>query len=211
MKKPLFFLLSVSLLCPFLAAAQDPEPFVPQHEFRLEAGAFPVTPYSTIFGEDFWDQTWNHYLGSTCYRGAVRTTGAIGVSYGYRALKWLDIGATVSYVGYYGNYYDSVQGDKSVAKLDVHYVTMMPFVRFNWCRRPLYRVYSSVEIGARWAHEKQYTDAYENDVLATGQVTFVGISVGRKFFGFAELGTGARGSLIGGVGFRFDAGTKKHK
>jgi len=76
----------------------------------------------------------------------------------------------------------------------------VPQCRFNWLRRDLVKMYSSIGVGFL-AGQDMYDEFL---ILPVGQVSPVGIEVGRKVFGFCELGigmlyTGAKA----GIGFRF--------
>lgn len=79
--------------------------------------------------------------------------------------------------------------------------SVMPTVRFNWFYREKVQLYSSVAV----ALVTDFDGAY-----LWGDVTLVGCSFGRKFFGFTELGLGMSGWGRAGVGYRFDA-VKKQK
>lgn len=55
-----------------------------------------------------------------------------------------------------------------------------------------------------YEHENaNYYDFSYTDTILTGQFTPLGITVGRRFFGFAEVGIGAQGCLICGLGYKF--------
>ena len=72
----------------------------------------------------------------------------------------------------------------------------MPTVRFNWFYRDAVQLYSTVSIGVITDFDEAYP---------WGDLTLVGCSFGRKFFGFAEVGMGTAGWLRAGVGYRFNA------
>ena len=80
-------------------------------------------------------------------------------------------------------------------------LSVMPTVRFNWFYREKVQLYSTVALAL-------VTDF--DSVYPWGDVTLVGCSFGRKFFGFTELGLGMAGWVRAGVGYRFDA-VKKQK
>lgn len=221
MKKPISLLLFFGLLCPFFAAAQTPQtpedpelpkkphPFQPKHEFRFEAGLLPITPYGFWHDDCCDDIGWWYPLGETTYDGPVYTTGALGVAYGYQVLKHLQIGVTLNYVRYSGSRYDVTMGDRPVAKKSLNYIGLMPYVRGTWLNRRHVQLYSALNLGMLYMHEKEYEERFYNDMSVTAHLTLLGVSVGRKVFGFAEYGVGARGFFTVGVGYRFDATNKQ--
>jgi hypothetical protein len=85
---------------------------------------------------------------------------------------------------------------------NLYMIGVMPTVRFVWYWREKVQLYSSVSLGVM-------TDMYE--ILPWGDVTLVGCSFGRKFFGFTEVGFGASGIFRIGMGYRFDAAGKNKK
>ena len=49
---------------------------------------------------------------------------------------------------------------------------------------------------------------YRTNYYCAFDLKFLGLSVGRKWFGFMELGYGSRGVINAGFGYRFNAKTK---
>ncbi|MBP3482734.1 MAG: hypothetical protein J6K28_05000 [Alistipes sp.] len=184
-----------------LPAARKRTPFVRQHELRLTAGAYPVIPFInwTCCGEDyFYDMNYD-----STYRGAEYTCGAWSLSYDYRFKKWFDLGLVFSYYGIYSKSYDADNG-AFVARNRAHYLTVMPMVRFTWLNREWVRMYSSVGLGATFGFgRRDYDNGPFDDSIFAFQLTPIGIAVGRSFFGFAEVGVGAQGALMIGVGYKF--------
>ena len=204
MKKLLLLIFLLAALPTALAAQEEmparrQEPFVRQHELRLTAGAYPFMPYRLLerFGCDD-----SPALGRT-HRGPVRTGGVWTLAYDYRFRKWFDLGLTVGYYGEYSSSYRNL--DSSLAGRNrAHAVTVMPVARFTWLNRKWVRMYSSLGLGATFGFGHLDYDSYyfEETTLAL-QFTPVGISVGRSLFGFAEIGFGAQGALMMGVGYKF--------
>ncbi len=202
--KKLLFLLLLPVLLPSALSAQEEtpvrkrEPFVRQHELRLTAGAYPVLPFWIDLGcEDYrpvFDRT---------HRGPVYTAGAWSLSYDYRFRKWFDLGLTLGYYGEYSRSYSNMNASP-VGRNRAHAITVMPAVRFTWLNRRWVRMYSSLGLGATFVfgHRDHNTDSFRERHVAF-QFTPVGISVGRSLFGFAEIGAGAQGCLMMGVGYKF--------
>lgn len=181
------------------AAARKREPFVRQHELRLTAGAYPLMPYRLLerFGCDDRPALYR------THRGPVRTGGVWTLSYDYRFKKWFDLGLALSYYGEYSNSYSNF--DSSLASRNrAHAITVMPVARFTWLNRKWVRMYSSFGLGATFGFgHLDYDSYYFEETTFALQFTPVGISVGRSLFGFAEIGVGAQGVLMMGMGYKF--------
>ena len=207
-------------------AASQGSIFTPEHEFRLGIGAYPLAEsmdyffrskdgYLGSYGGNYggaygglYGNTSNHYTSALTYTGPRIFTGSISASYTYNVLSWLSVGAAFTYAGDSQKRYDRVT-DHELEKNSANRFYLMPMVRFNYLNRPLIRLYSQVGIGISYMHEKKHIDG--NRYVASGcgtaaQVTLLGVSVGKKLFGFAELlGTGVQGSVVVGIGYKFNA------
>lgn len=206
MKKLLLLIFLLTALPAVLAAQEEmparrQEPFVQQHELRLTAGAYPFMPYQ-LFERTGCDADRSALLGRT-HRGPIYTSGVWTLAYDYRFRKWFDLGLAVSYYGEYCRSYSNL--DSSFVGRDrIHAVTVMPVARFTWLNRKWVRMYSSLGLGATFGFGclDRGTDCFSATSVAL-QFTPVGISVGRSLFGFAEIGFGAQGALMMGIGYKF--------
>lgn len=170
----------------------------PRHDFKVGIGAFPLL-FGGIDGNYglYDDATWKmvDLLDRDC-RGDLRTTGCIFGSYSYRLLKWLKLGASVSYLHFWRDY---ASGDESST-----YIFAMPFVEFAWLNRKYFRMYSALGVGVDFVKVKDSGISKNDSYSEAGvQLTYLGMSVGSKLFGFAELGVGNRGLVSAGIGYRF--------
>ncbi len=177
-------------------------PFEQQHEVRVSVG---IEPLYAIFQMPF-DGYYDNFHIDRTFDGPTYTTGAINLSYGYRFRRWFDFGVLFSYNTEYKRQFDALTGDY-LHRIYQHHITIMPTVRFTWLNRKWLRMYSSLGMGVTFGvqsiTEKQ--QLYDTDRLAFGfQCTCLGITVGKSFFGFAELGVGAKGTAVFGIGYRFN-------
>lgn len=210
MKRTLTALLLLTVYCLSGQELRKPpapgEKFVPEHEFRISAGAFPF--FSNDMGD--WDYRYDVRTGldaSKRYRGSTYTTGAVTASYCYRYLRWLDFGISLSYTNEYYWMYSNID-NAGIKRHMAHFISIIPTARFTWFRRRSVRMYSACGLGVTFLTgdiDKKYT----SDSGVGLQLTYFGISAGKRVFGFAELGTGAHGTLIGGVGYRFNGKNAK--
>ncbi len=210
--KKLLLLFLLSAMPAGVFAQEEPavvrvrRPFKPQHELRLTAGAYPLLPSMSD-----WEGCAAGIFHDRTHRGPVYTSGTWSLSYDYRFKKWFDLGLTFSYYGEYSRSYSN-RDSSLVGRNRAHAVTVMPMARFTWLNRRWVRMYSSLGLGATFGYGRFDTEGSrpENAMIAF-QVTPVGISVGRSFFGFAEIGLGAQGALMMGVGYRFNPKNKRAK
>lgn len=210
--KKLLLLFLLSAMPAGVFAQEEPavvrvrRPFTPQHELRLTAGAYPLLPSMSD-----WEGCAAGIFHDRTHRGPVYTSGTWSLSYDYRFKKWFDLGLTLSYYGEYSRSYSN-RNSSPVGRNRAHAVTVMPMARFTWLNRRWVRMYSSLGLGATFGYGRFDTEGSrpENAMIAF-QVTPVGISVGRSFFGFAEIGLGAQGALMMGVGYRFNPKNKRAK
>jgi len=152
------------------------------------------------------------------YSSGVIATPTISIGYKYRLAKWFWLGATVSYTGFFETIYDRVS-NKKYSTYNSHMLTVMPEVRFSWLNTKFVTLYSGIGLGVNFIFEETYyaenngriKAGYSTDYVGlspTGQVTFVGIHVGRKWYGFTEIGIGTRGIIQAGFGYNFNSKKK---
>lgn len=183
----------------------------PRHAVSLEIGAYPLSGSLTLFpGMRCYDDEVSYPPDASgpeqkVHTGPLRRSGAFGTCYAYRAKRWLEIGITFTYAGFKRNSLRKSDGGVA-ARWRKRDLTLMPFVRFSWLNRRSMRLYSGLQFGCQWCREEDSRFGYLDYGLFAAQFTWLGISVGRRFFGYAELGTGMRGIFVGGLGYRFGAG-----
>lgn len=188
----------------------------PQHSLSLEFGAFPgcvnrpLIPGSEGGCDDYSSWLWpGEYPGERrYYEGPLRVTGGIGISYGYRVRRWFEVGASLTYSGFYQNLYYSRNAGVAGRVRD-HYVTLMPYARFSWLNRRSVRLYSSLHLGIQANWQKSYFYPTWNNYYLAAHLTPFGIRVGRRLFGYGEVGVGMRGVFVLGIGYGIGAKSDK--
>jgi len=127
--------------------------------------------------------------------------GSYSLSYHYRIKNWLWCGAYVNFFptkerDYHWNYYydDCYYDNYFTTKISV-----APSVRFSYFNKPLVNLYSAASVG--WGLTMRGNDRPNLNVFF--QITFFGISVGKNFFGGAEVGIGYKGLFCANLGYRF--------
>ena len=135
------------------------------------------------------------------YTGPIYQLTTLGLSYSKSLQPWLALGAKATFGAAWQNVYDTYT-DELLYNNNVYNIAALFDVRFNWLRRTNVEMYSSVALGLL-AHAERANGG----IAPMADVAFVGIKVGRGFYGFVEVGAGVGGSVRGGLGFRFN--TKK--
>lgn len=189
------------------------EAYKPQHDLRVMVGFGPMF--------DTWDAAdreehngWNpayavlhskyeeSFFGRHCF-------ASLSLSYAYRVAERWEIGAGVSYTGFYNGLW-RVSDSRKVETHREYYLSVMPQLRYSWMSRARFRLYSAGELGVQLAMRRGFfEDKFQTQAVATGQLTVLGVTIGRKYFFSGEFGAGCRGVVNLGMGWRFDAKNTK--
>lgn len=181
----------------------------PRHEVSLKAGAFPFTGNCGHLGLSIGAERLPLYPGIFATPDAVaafkvrysprKTSGGITAAYYYRATYALWVGVAFTYTGLYGDIFDTRTGRK-VSSNDMATISVAPALRLQWLNRPMVRCYSALAIGPA-VDITAIDDRRETYLGLSG--TIAGVSVGRRLYGFAEVGAGMQGIFSAGIGYRF--------
>lgn len=134
---------------------------------------------------------------SSLYNSAERYWPCLSINYQHSVKRWLSLGVK-SAVGW------RTGADRYVVSNDVYrrysmcIASLLFNVRFSWLHRSCVSMYSSLGLGAL-AHIR-FGDSW---LVPMFDAAWVGISVGKRVYGYAELGGGVGGVLRAGVGVRF--------
>ena len=191
------------LFCVLVAGAQDKDgkdvPY--RYEVRLGWSGYPVGDDNQFVGVN------NHgfYSYDTSisdifseYDGTTYMTGNIVGEFNVHFKKWFTLSVGFAANGIWKDVYSS-QTDIKLRRENGWTATVLPQARFNWIKKEVVKVYSSVGAGVRAGSFDERAD-----ILIAGQLVPIGINVGKKVFGFAELGIGTVyiGGMFG-IGYRF--------
>lgn len=183
------------------------------YEIRIGWGGYPLAD-----GRFFFDSfplfmkynDMNYYIPSSMkdiyrdYRGPAYMTGLISAEIDINFKRWFALTVGLGFNGIFQNVYDPMTGRRAGQNSGIS-VSILPEARFNWLNRDMVRMYSAIglglTLGSMTERDFGYTDLMLYPVV---QVTPVGISVGRRVYGFAEAGIGTQflGGMAG-VGVRF--------
>ena len=151
---------------------------------------FPKNEIALSVGDNmFHNQIWEGYNDAIGF-------GSYSLSYHYRIKNWLWCGAYVNAfpTAGYGYYGSSTRSYALSTKISV-----APSIRFSYFNKPLVNLYSAASVG--WGMSINEKDKQNLNLFF--QVTFFGVSIGKKFFGGAEVGIGYKGLFCANLGYRF--------
>lgn len=210
-------LLSVLLFSMFAVAfaqeeEQDWRQVFPRHELSIGIGdpAFANLQRGSIWEKLLWCH-WDRYQDGNLgdwfdpgiYHSNYIATCPISLGYMYRLRKFLWIGGSVSYMGVFGKVFDARDDSFLYNHIETQ-IAFLPAVRFSYLNKKYVTLYSGLSTGfmLNFERENGNTDVYFHP---TFQLTAFGVSVGRKFFGYTEVGLGYKGFITAGIGYRFNA------
>lgn len=119
------------------------------------------------------------------------------LEYSQRLKPWLLVGAKTSFAMTW-NSMRHIATDEILYRDNSYAIGLIINVRFDWLRRDVVRLYSS--IGGGLAVRISFNDGI---IAPMYDATYFGVALGRSVYGFAEIGAGISGSLRAGLGVRF--------
>ena len=191
---------------------QDWRQVFPRNEFSLGIGdpAFANLQRGSIWEKLLWchfdryqSDTLGNWFDPGIYHSNYIATCPISLGYMYRLRKFLWLGGSVSYMGVFGKVFDA-RDDSFLYNHTETQIAFLPAVRFSYLNKKYVTLYSGLSTGFLLNFEKENgsTDVYFHP---TFQLTAFGVSVGRKFLGYTEVGVGYKGFITAGIGYRFNA------
>lgn len=170
---------------------------LPRHEIQLGFGD-PIQAMLALPNEEIYfhyNLVDNWFNSSKSFSILNLVTCSHSLAYKYRACKWLWIGGTVTYTGLSSKWIETGE------KINMHYVTITPEVRFSYLNKKIVTLYSGFNLGVALKCGDIPDDYYR--VGLAGHINVFGVEVGTRWFGFFELGFGNKGIISSGVGYHF--------
>lgn len=169
-----------------------------RHEVSLSGAFFPGR-YTTGYNYDMCppvSSVESLYDSSKNYSKEY-ITDSWSLKYTYNFTRILAFSASVSYEGGWNKVFRR-SDNKLISKEYDHYITPMMHFRVHWLNRRNVRMYSDAAVGV----SANISDS--SRLIFAGQFTAVGVTFGRKLFGFVECGAGTvyMGGCAG-IGYRF--------
>ncbi len=201
MNNRLSLILLVLMLFPIGLSAGKREDVPYRHEWRFGIAGWPLTD-GLIYGRTYKDIYMSDDFSNPDYiyedyEGARRMLGLLTAEYSinYRKRFTFAIGGYLSTS--WTRLYDYTGAGKGVRM--GFSLTVLPTARFKYIDRDIFSMYGSIAAGVAFGYS-------ENSlfIFPTFQLVPVGITIGKKVYGFAEAGVGL--TYIGGnigIGYRF--------
>lgn len=186
------------MLISFIAGAQDNNW---KRQARFGWSGYPVTEsvihtwHGCDCGKPFYSFSDIYYD----YELPMYTTGGISAEIAWLYKDWFTFALTLSGNFTWQGHADAITSERTGTDTSL-FLYLVPQARFNWVRRDLVKMYSSVGLGVLAGYDLDK----EPGIMPAFQLNPVGIEIGRKVFGFCELGIGMiYTGAMAGVGFRF--------
>ena len=205
MKKFLLFLFVLAVgSCMMLSATDrerqtwDGQPY--KYEFRIGWGMPSDTPSAAYYSNPLYTSAGTLSSIYSPKRGSLYSTGGFSAELGLNFRKWFTLAFQTSLCGVWSDVYDYSHTEVLYRNRGVVF-NLAPQARFNWVKRPVFRMYSSVGVGFTVvSYGKQ------NSIETSFQFVPIGFAVGKDVFFFAEAGGGEGCNFLGyhlGLGYRF--------
>ena len=192
--KKLFLLLFVAVCINANAQTENKKVVdnaLPKHDIRLEMGE--SMRMFKLYDEDIVDDM----------------SPTFSTSYHNRILKWLWMGAAISYNQKASVTYRLFSDDDLVYLNDfrtLHQLSFAPSVRFSYFDKYNLFMYSGVQFGMCWQKDPMLYSGKSggvNYIGMFGQLTLFGITYGKDFYLGGEIGFGNKGLFNFTAGYRF--------
>lgn len=133
------------------------------------------------------------------FTGTVYGTGVFSGEFIWNAGRVFNLSGTFGLCPMWTTAFDGVTGDKKCPNFGLAMV-ILPELKLMYCNTPTVRVYSSFGLGL--GLYPGFKEA--SSIIGEGQFVPVGIEIGRRWYGFGEIGVGTlyMGGQFG-VGYRF--------
>ena len=200
-KRIVLSICAIIILCSQTLSAQKPHSDL-YNEIGVDAGPVSVVGgvvYGTI-------GFWTAVGGGLSHKPVeMNLYGCYNVHYYYQVTHWCQVGMKTVVEGSKLTYYtDTTKRMIDHVSQDV-LLSFMPSVRFTYLNRPWVRLYSSVDVGVGFFLSSTGGSDGEsrNKPLFAFNITPIGVSVGKKFYGLFELNAGYDAIVKVGIGARF--------
>lgn len=177
----------------------------PKHEFSIGIGYY--TTHSNLGGTPVMELDKSipaHEYNSGKYTlSGERETVSIDLGYHHHLFKQWSVGIQAAWQQNYRHKYDIISNEKR-GSCRIHNFTLMASCRYYYSITPLEQFYSGLSVGTEDRINRSFYDTdFNHRIKPIVHVTLFGAMVGKRLYGYAELGVGVLGVLRCGAGYRF--------
>lgn len=175
-----------------------------RHNIRLSLSAPGLMSYfylvdnnDTVADADAIHSTSDLLASARYFESPTRYLPGINLEYSCNIKPWLSLGGKATFAATWSSM-RHVSTNELLYRNNRIATALILNLRFDYLRKPIINLYSAVGAGiaARFAYD-------DGVVTPMYDLTFFGLTLGRKVYFFAEVGAGISGSLRAGVGYRF--------
>lgn len=148
----------------------------------------------------FYETVFDRYDSNLIYNGIRYNIGAINLDYTYRVSKRLAFGATLTFNAEFQKTYD-ISNDNLIFNRRSYHLGIAPTMRLYWIDKEMVRFYSAASLGVGYIMNRGSKKS--NSTIFNGQLTYAGVSVGKRLHGYSELSVGTMGIFRVGIGYKF--------
>ena len=169
-----------------------------RHEVSIGYGTCTAPQIGTALGSIFFSAFTFDMLDSGDVSG---DWGSVNLAYNYRLTKLVGLGLSAGYCSMNVDW----KNESLIGKQKYNYYSILPTLKLNWLNSKIVALYSKAALGITICNskmsyaDKTTADRTETDITWGFQVSTIGIEVGKRIAGFAELGFGNMGIFQVGV------------
>lgn len=131
------------------------------------------------------------------YETAHRVLTAINLEYSRKVTRVTSLGVKGT-IGLNTSSYRHVGTNELLYRNNIILSTLLFNMRFDWLQREVVTLYSTVGVGLL-----SYNTLNEGYIIPTLDLTYLGLTVGKRLYGMLELGGGMSGMIRVGIGYKF--------
>ena len=202
------FSLMATFLFPQDASARRLTRNDPRVEMRAGISGYPIVADMVTGIHGCYDYKEEFYYGDLLRNlysdseGNLISSGNFHFAAGYRFTGWFTLSGYMMYNQFWQNKRDAITGKSSDTEWS-HAFALAPEAKFTFMNKRYVQLYGSLSAGLTF-YKSPNAAFMEYELYPHIQVVPFGISTGRRFFGFTELGYGTEFiGLRAGLGLRF--------
>lgn len=203
--KRLFSLFYIMCTGAAIAVAQDS---YPKHEFRIGlSDALPLTIGDALL-HGFTSALTSGISGYSKDTKNENSSGMWGIGYKYHINNRFSAGLELSYMASSKDINFKKSDDEYTVHRKSSFFLVLPTAQYHYLNREKLQLYGNIGVGLvsyTIKEEKNIgPESFDNNYISLAfQVNPIGLRIGQKFGGFAELGFGYKGIIHAGASMRF--------
>lgn len=166
---------------------------------------------SLLMTNDYIDHSYDDFPDLVNIPSEAVSYGGIKAGYNRGLNRVLAIGILLNYeqLSYTGDYPNEIHSGSSKAYITDNIFTEVTMLTIHYLNKPVIRLYSAVGLGIGFAFSNvrkatsSSADASLRKTMFAGQITFIGLRVGRSLGGFMEIGVGSASMISLGMSYKF--------